>query len=826
MSARRRVHPAIALATLLASLLAAPAAALDTDATSSTAAIAPADRAFVPLAEVPHLGRLVAIEQAQRGTTAVRESRIVDATRDLALAIVHDPLLGAAWTNYSAALIEACLPRDARAAATVARRLAPDDPNAAKNLRLALETVCETSLVGAVGLLDAEIAAIESQTAAESFVAAARARRERGDRLLAIFWEERALELGAAPKAIYARIGEDYRVSGLLVAAAGALEAAGDDASRAAARATLARAEELRGTALELGAALAREAGLASEDEVMGLALLAHEALADGQDEATARSTLEHALRLDQPRWHEWPGGSLALDRSWAALGVEVVRGRAPYLVLRRFPGDTQLALYAWEPVADEPPEVTLARALADVSATTGASWKACAGETRFSCRVLDMEIDAGAEGRAPALAALLGPGEGSATIVAIGVWGDSGCGDACRTASRAALEAAIAAIVPRDAAVASGARDAREPRRDGLALPMPAAWRAARPHDERRDPWLTQPVADDLRIDVPPGLVVARIEPGFADENAAPATALWLRGEFLDQEGLRVRIGDERFAGTVDVYRGEAAGVGSDGIAARLAPRADPKARFRASADLGPSLSRARTGAAGKVARFEGAAFRGEWIVHELAHGDDRVVIALPAALGHRSLALHWIAVTLRRAEAEPPPPPVDLSARQGIAYRKLDASSRTDPREGLLDSGDLSLATPRGYRVSMSGYSANGFPVTMRDASGSRVILERLAPGDAATLEARQRQVEALHGLARGGWAERRMGRDARCVTAELVPEEGRERRVWLLVPKDHASAAAYRILAVRGETQIESEWELAIDVIETSLRYRAPR
>lgn len=826
MSARRRDRPAIALAALLASLLAAPAAAVDAEAPSPSAAIASADRAFVPLADVPHLGRLVAIEQAHQGTAAVRESRIVDATRDLALAIVHDPLLGAAWTNYSAALIEACLPRDAQAAATVARRLAPDDPNAAKNLRMALETACETSLSGAVGLLDAEIYAIESQAAAEAFVAAARARRERGERLLAIFWEERALELGAAPAPIYARIGEDYRASGLLVAAAGALEAAGDEASRAAARDALARAEELRGLALQLGAALAREAGLASEDEIMSLALLAHEALADGQDEAAARRTLEHALRLDEPRRHEWPSGSVALDRSWAALGVETVRGRAPDLLLRRFPGDTQLALYAWEPVADEPPALTLARAFADVSATTGASWRSCAGEIRSSCRVLDMEIDAGAEGRAPALGALLGPDEKNPTIVAIGVWGGAGCGDACRTASRAALEEAIAAIVPREAAGTSGASDAREPRRDGLALPMPAAWRAARTHDERRDPWLTQPVADDLRIDVPPGLVVARIEPGFADENAAQATTLWLRGAFVDQEGLRVRIGDERFAGTVDVHRGEADETGSGGIAARLAPRSDPKARFRASADLGPSLARARTGAAGTVARFQGDAFRGEWIVHELSQGDDRIVVALPAAEGHRSLALHWIAVTLRRAEAEPPPPPVDLSARQGIAYRKLDSSSRTDPREGLLDSGDLSLATPRGYRVSMSGYSADGFPVTMRDASGSRVILERLAPGDAATLEARRRQVEALLGPARGEWAERRKGRDARCVTAELAPEEGRERRVWLLVPLDHASAAAYRIVAVRGETQVESEWELAIEVIETSLRYRAPR
>lgn len=800
----------VALATIVASVM--------------TVRPGPTDGAASPpqpvgTASLQHPGRSEALDLATRGTTALQESHTALGTTLLLEAIAADPQLAGAWVNLAAGYIDACLADDARAAAMVARHLAPGDEDGARNLRLALEISCQEPRVAVPRLLEAERRAIVAQTDAAAFVEAASARRAQGQRLLAAFWDERALALGAARASTIARIAEDYESLALLDAAAMTFEAVGDEPSRERARHVRARSSTLWPEARRLGARIAREAGWSDANETLLASALAHVLLARGSDAEAALTRLRQDLELDRPRVHRGAFGSVEVGLEWAALDVPAAEGRAPDLVLRRFPGDTQLALYVWPALDDQAADATLVRLLAPLGATSSASWSPCDGApATLRCRALALEIDAGAEGRAPLSASLLGPAGGAETVLALALPGSSGCGDPCRLRAADALARAIALIEP-----------APEPSRakapSALALPLPGAWRAARTYDESRDAWRTHSLGDTLRVDAPPGIVAARVEPGFAPEGARPEMRLWMRGGFIDQDGITVRIGDERVFGTIDVHEGEGEAALRLAGTPYGAPHGDAQATFRAKADLGDTLGRAATGDAGVVARWNGAAFPGDWFVYHLRVGADLVVITLPVSQGAKSLSLHWIALTVRRESQAPVPPPVDLSSQHRIVFRRIETPTAADPREGILDAGDLRLASPRGYRVSMSSYSNDGFPVSLRSTTGGVIVIERLTPGEGATLPARSRQIEALTGTGAGPWERARKSRDAAIVTRALAPDDGRDRRAWLVVPERHADLPAYRIIATRGESQERALFEDVIAIVEASLRYDAP-
>ena len=146
----------------------------------------------------------------------------------------------------------------------------------------------------------------------------------------------------------------------------------------------------------------------------------------------------------------------------------------------------------------------------------------------------------------------------------------------------------------------------------------------------------------------------------------------------------------------------------------------------------------------------------------------------------------------------------------------------------EGLLRAADLQVAVPRGYRVSLSASSRDGFPVTFRSEGGGKIVIERLPPARGADLAARKSQTEALLGAPpEPGWATTRMGRRANGASATF-PAAGvgqGERHVFVVVPTD-AESPAFRLVMTRATGVDDELWEFEREIVEDSLRLRNPK
>ena len=772
--------------------------------------------------DTPHPGRLLSIDLAERGASALREGRVREAEQLLARAVAADPLAAAAWIALAAARIEGCDRDGARFAALVAARTA----NSAGELAVADEAgrrasamTCEPAEGPAAGVAARAEAAVAAQPSNyRAWAEAAAARRAQGDLLLAAFDEEQALGLGGEPGIRRLKLARDLEQAGLWRAALDLLAADDGGDARAQADDLAARIAAKEPAARRIAASLAAGKGWTGAEAQRGLAELALAALAAEPDESPERiaTRLAESLQVAPPAVIEGPWGQAPLRPGWTVVEPPAgLPGVPPVALLRRFPGDTQLAVCdpgrAWSEDAGANDRYIRERLLADREPQPEEAPRACLPERAGTrCERSRWSVAAGAEGRVSVGVTRLASAEpaGSREIWVVGLAGNAGCGGACGDAAAEALADQLAAIEP--AAVPPD-----DPVEAPCGWPVPAALMAERTHREREEPWRRIGIGEGLVIEVPPGIVAARVDRAFRDGSAGPETVLWLRGSFEDQAGTAVRIGSSDWAGWVDVR------PASQDASAVPPPRTDPGARRLASADLTPARRAAGLSGEAATARFAGAAFPGTWLVHRIRVGPRELEIALPIAVGEKSLAPLWVAVTARASDSEPPPPPYDLARRYRVRLdRQAVSRSPADPREGMLVGEGIRFLVPRGYRATLSGASADGFPVTLRNDGGSLIVVFRFQGAD--DVASRRRDLEREWGLPREPWRALRSTKDRTVESATYPPAEGSgkaPRRAATLVTAE----GAYLVLLSPGKETDPAAWAAESDLVTNSLKGR---
>lgn len=774
--------------------------------------------------DTPHPGRLVSIDLGQRGAAALREERVSEAERLLEGAVAADPLHGAAWVALAAARIESCDRAGARFAALAAARTARSEAEVAaadQAVRRAAAVACGPAAERMLGAPERAEAAVPARPDDyRAWAEAAAARRAHGDLLLAAFEEEQALALGGEPAIRRMKLAQDLERAGLWHAALELLAAERGDEARDRADGLAARIAANAPSARRIAASLAAGKGWSGEEALQGLTELALAALAAEPDERPERiaNRLAELLGVPPTAVIEGPWGRASLRPGWTAVEPPAgLAGARPALLLRRFPGDTQLAVCdpgrAWSEDAAANERFVRERLLAGRESRPEDPAGPCfAGPAGARCERSRWSVATGAEGRATVSVYRLAAA-GSREIWVVGLAGQAGCGGACGADAARALAEQLAAIEP--AAAPPG-----DPVDEPCAWPVPAAFMAERIHREREEPWRRIGVGEGLVIEVPPGVVAARVDRGFRDESAGPETVLWIRGSFEDQTGMTVRIGDPGWPGWVDLR--PFAGTPAAGDRPAIAPpRTDPGARLLASADLTPARRAGGLSGEAATARFAGAAFRGTWLVHRVRIGPRELEMALPIAEGEKSLAPLWIAVTARASESEPPPPPYDLARRYRVRLdRQAVSRSPADPREGMLVGEGIRFLVPRGYRATLSGTSADGFPVTLRNDHGSLIVVLRFETP--AELAARRRELELEWGAPLEPWSARRPGRERTVESAVFAPGEGSgvaPRRAAALV----TAGGAFLVLLTPGKEADSKAWASESALVTGSLKGR---
>lgn len=385
----------------------------------------------------------------------------------------------------------------------------------------------------------------------------------------------------------------------------------------------------------------------------------------------------------------------------------------SPMLVLRRWPGDSALALYALqgaERTAEDgapPVEGSVFHHLG--TDESGVGW--WDGEIRSNLGVHPARWAERPVGETPyRLGALLLPG-------------DAGLGREGSADLLLELQFVFSGVEFRpDRWAHAGAVGPETP-----VLP-PVLTTPPGPMDEGVDPWLTAKGAG-FTLGLPPGLRVRRAGGGTAAPRQVPGGLLWFRGRFTDRDGKAVVLGDPLRSGYLaeipDPVEGWTGGkdppVGAPGATAiRVVPY-----------DLGEE-----TGAASSTAgRWREEGFAGEWLVFRLRFESRGVEIGLPMLAGRRSKAVFWIPMTYRAAGLPPAPPPVDPAERFGIRFERFTGEDRRNRpwTEGYLVVPGLRAELPRGWFPVASLRSRDGFPVGIVTPEGERAgQLRRISPGD----------------------------------------------------------------------------------------------
>jgi hypothetical protein len=463
-----------------------------------------------------------------------------------------------------------------------------------------------------------------------------------------------------------------------------------------------------RGVALVAAALLARGA-IAAEPRPSLLSDLSADTLAKvraGDAPGGPAATLSRILEVE--KGYRFSAGPFVVktDRRWFSTLPESVPG-APALEVRRWPGDTVLALYL------------LSGGTLSESAKTlvpGSSFEPAGGtsdERRF-----EGSIDTGSGPRPATWIERKVEGK-DARLGALLVPGDAGLGDAAVPGLRDELLFALGSLE------VDPGRWIEAMEQDSVALPDLAGPPGAR--DERIDPWQVATAAS-FTLGLPPGLRARRLDVGVPPAREVPGAALWIRGRFLDRDGNTVIVGDGERTG----YVAEVASPPAAWSSGARAPVGAPDAK-RVDGDVLDATVQDWTGAhMGRVDHFREPGFAGDWLVFRLAFAGKGIEIGLPVVQSWRSLALFWIPFTWRAAGKAPAPPPVDPAERFGIRFQQL---SRVDQKrapmvQGYLTAPGLRAELPTGWWPIASLKTADGFPILIVDKDGKLVArLDRIA-------------------------------------------------------------------------------------------------
>ena len=399
-------------------------------------------------------------------------------------------------------------------------------------------------------------------------------------------------------------------------------------------------------------------------------------------------------------------------DRRWYASAPAVGSG-APLMILRRWPGDTVLALYSMVGTG-----CTSATAEAPVSG--GSFHPAGTGAADRPACVWDGSIS-GEFGEYPARWVERPVPDRPFRLGALLLPGDAGLGRDAIPGLMMELQAVLGrTLLHQDHWPLKLHPEMKPEPAVPPMLGMPPGERS-----EADDPWQTA-LAVGFSLGLPPGLRAMRTDTGPGAALAVPGGRLWIRGRFSDRDGDLVVVGDHRRSGYV-------AGLeGGD-------PEWPESETLPAGITAGSRLAiqefevvRNLTGAgAATASRWREDGFDGEWLVFRLAFQETSYEIGLPMLSGRQSEALFWLPATFRTAGRPPAPPPLDPAERFGITFERLVGSHRKETpwMEGYLSVPGLRIEIPLGWYPVNAMRTRDGFPVRMFDGKGELCgILEQV--------------------------------------------------------------------------------------------------
>lgn len=375
----------------------------------------------------------------------------------------------------------------------------------------------------------------------------------------------------------------------------------------------------------------------------------------------------------------------------------------APELVLRRWPGDTLIALWRLaDPVGERTIRLPGVRLLPAALERPGErEWltevEGGSGRVHGPVRWIQREV----EGVTGSLGALL-------------VTGDGGFGpQGFDTLDEELLH------VLRRVEVRADRWEVAPPVPRGATLAAPEAGFAEWAADEREDPWQVVDAAS-FTLGVPPGIRARRLDGAIPAPDPLEGAAVWLRGRFVDRDGTSVAVGDGIRFGYVAEREGPPQGWARGLLPPLAAPRAEP-----VGGDRFPSAAEETGSRTARAERWREPGFGGTWLVFRLVRDDGGIEIGLPVVEGWRSPALFWIPVSWRVAGETPAPPPFDPAERFGIRFRRLTRLERSDRPwlEGTLDVPGLRLELPRDWWPLVALRSRDGYPLRLVHARGDEL-------------------------------------------------------------------------------------------------------
>jgi hypothetical protein len=426
---------------------------------------------------------------------------------------------------------------------------------------------------------------------------------------------------------------------------------------------------------------------------------------------ADARTVLQAVYEISALR--ELELGTLAVrsDARWFATFSHDDRPGASIVELRRWPGDTVIALYSVAPTGEESswPPVPGARLVAQADSAEP-TWTG--------------SVDDG-NGARPALWIERSIERADSRLAALVLLGDAGLG----MAAVPTLEAEARFLVSR-VEVRPAAWRQETPLAAGTLVRVPSAGLPPRDHDETTDAWQIV-VGAGFTLGLPPGFRAYRLDLGVPAAEQVPGALLWFRGRFRDRSGMLVAVGDERRYGYVAAIESPSQAWSTGGSAPRGAPGALAASRPVPAPELAQSVG----AAAASVERWRDPRFDGDWIVFKIRYEAQGVEIGLPVLGGRRSPSLFWIGQSFRPEGWPAAPPPVDPARRFGIDFARLTPSGRKSSPwvEGYLHVPGLRADVSRGLVPSASLRSTDGYPVRFQGEDGRALAtLRRLASAE----------------------------------------------------------------------------------------------
>jgi len=399
----------------------------------------------------------------------------------------------------------------------------------------------------------------------------------------------------------------------------------------------------------------------------------------------------------------------------------------APLLELRRWPGDTALALYVVAgpigPGQNGGPRVQGGRfELAEHVEGEYAEWRGT------------LETEAGER---PATWVQVAVPESATHLGALLVPGDAGLGEV----GIKDLTTELMAVLGRVTYDLDAWRKLQPPP-PGEPLSPPRLGATPGDKTEEEEPWQVAR-ATTFTVGLPPGFRARRMDAGVPPPSEIPGGSLWFRGRFTDLEQTTVVVGDETRAGYVALVDP----VPGDWLEEPPPPLGAPGAK-RAAAEPFPLIADRADASAASAERWTEEGYRGDWLVFRLRFDSHGIEVGLPVLEGRRSPSLYWIPATWRAGNRPPAPPPVDPAERFGIRFERLRPSEQVEQpwTQGYLSVPGMRAEVPLGWFPAASLRSRDGYPIRFQDRSGAtRGTLSLLDADDAAQIAAGS-----------GGWLE----------------------------------------------------------------------